>query len=198
MYKTKLLYLFVFLSIIYSCVDREEQLLETEIPNISYEEAYPENGATDVAIQPHNLGFRTWGYTQHFVDQDVLFEAYFGTTNPPKIKVDADPSFNTPSTIGVLSPNTSYYWKVQSTYPERCESEVQRFTSSKFTGNWELYALADKRELPKYLKENRYGYMKFFWADWNYWDKGNYYWDNSRLKKTYDTTTDDLITENID
>jgi hypothetical protein len=51
-----------------------------------------------------------WSATDVDVNDRLVYDVYFGTTNPPTVKISADITTNTVSTTVV--PSTEYFWKI--------------------------------------------------------------------------------------
>lgn len=189
------IFLVIFISIIFdSCTKKDDKINFENEKLLEYHNTFPPDGFTNANI--HTRVDFSYAYSDHYENEEFLFDIYFDSIKEPKQVVETDKSS---LDVGLLLPNHTYYWKIVSIKPGGFESKTYNFTTSGFNGNWKLCKISDKRELlEKFKLLAAQKELVYSWSDWDEWDSYSVFFVDNIQKRINDIPISELIELGID
>lgn len=125
--KLKTLFLLLLLGFAFSSCSKDDSEPENQAPN-----SFRLNDVADgVGLQPQ----LTWEAAKDADGDDVTYQVYLDTLNPPQITISRKLKVNTFNIKNALDPETTYYWRVMAKDSNRntTESNINSFTTRDMT-----------------------------------------------------------------
>lgn len=158
-YTIKRLLFLLFLGVFFVGCSKSESAPENRAPS-SFNLIEIPDGATDIELQPQ----LKWEAATDPDDDEVTYQVYLDTQNPPQVSVANNLDMNTFTIEDVLQPATIYHWKViaKDSNGKTTESDISSFTTrgltnlEKLPGKWFFESISGQPPLSDCAKQSFY------------------------------------------